>query len=606
MKDKLKNIFCKYPPLSAKGIFIWVIAIFYFKFLLFDLIWASETTFSGFQFPIGYLTKLMFATLLAAPLLAIRRKWYVWTISVLLDIWLIANLMYFRTYFTIIPASSYGLVSNLADFQDSVWESLRWEDIVLPLTTVWLIIAPWKTNTAQVLRNQVKLIGRILALLFFGPAVIVAVYILCKGGFKKAYEDLLYDFSTCGAAVYTIPGAMAYEWVNGSVELTPAVRADIESWLAARPSESYTPPKRDKVPDNCIILLLESFESWQLNTTVEGQELTPRINSLLRDSTTYFAPHILTQVKGARSIDAQLLAHTGLLPVAYGAYSYRFPHNNYMSLDKAWKEKHGSGARSMSFTVDKSVVWNVGVVALGFGYKLFDKHDFILDVKTGPRGRLGDHSLMRQSLAKFDDPMIWNPQGGNLAQIVTYSGHTPFIIPDSLKKVHFSTSIPERLRHYMEVANYTDRAVGDFISAIQSNPRYANTMIVILGDHEGLGADRKDYLKDPIVGKYIDDEWYTPLIVINSPVGGRNDALAGQVDLYPTLLDLLGLWDYSWHGLGQSILDPTRKAAAMHPMKGRVVGDTRSLTPVEKSHLENSYRISDLIIATDYFDKIGK
>ena len=56
---------------------------------------------------------------------------------------------------------------------------------------------------------------------------------------------------------------------------------------------------------------------------------------------------------------------------------------------------------------------------------------------------------------------------------------------------------------------------------------------------------------------------YTPFIVVNSPVGLRYDAVMGQVDMYPTLLNLLHLDDYAWKGIGQSILDPSKAPAAV-------------------------------------------
>ena len=587
-------------PLTAGKVFAWVIAIFYLKFLLFDLLWAFESTFSGFQFPIGYLTKLMFATLLAAPLLVVRSRWYVGIVSVVLDVWLIANLMYCRTYFTVIPAASYGLIGNLADFQDSVWESLRWADILLPITTIWLLVELWPTRLRKVIKGHVGRLGRRLACLFFIPALIVGAEIWWKGGYKSAYEKLMYDFSTCGAAVYTIPGAMSYEWIKGNVELTPEIQNRIDTWLAARPGNSYVAPARDTVPDNCIVLLLESFESWPIGQTIEGQELTPNLNRLLKEPHTFYAPKVLTQAKGARSIDAQLLLHTGLLPVNYGAYSYRFAHNEYPSIDKAWKWQYGDSARAMSFTVDKRTVWNVAVVAQDFGYELFDKPHFRLDVKTGPRKRLGDDSFFRQTIEKITPDDLFPADGHTFLQCVTYSGHSPFIIPDEMKKVHFSNDIPERLRHYMEVINYTDRAVGEFVDALRANPKFDNTMIVILGDHEGLGSARGEYLKNKKMGHLIADEWYTPFIVLNSPVSGRYDGIMGQIDQYPTLLDLLGLDKYPWRGFGQSIFDPTRKDVALHYLKG-ILGDTGSLSADEAAHLRESYDISDLIISTNYF-----
>lgn len=587
-------------PLSGRAVMAVIVATLYFKFLFFDLVWALGSTFSGFQFPIGYLTKLALATLLALPVLWIRRKWYIAALYAVVDLLLIANLMYFRTYFTIIPAGSYLLVGNLADFTDSVWESLRWTDAVFPLAGAVSMAALCRTSLREALRDSARRLSRRMSLwMLAAPMAVVIVYVMCLGGYKKAYDKLMYDYSTCGAAVYTIPGAMAYEWMRGTVELTPQLRTDIDRWIATRPGASYTPP-RLQARDNVVIILCESLESWVFETTVEGQELTPNINALLRDSTTLYAPHVLSQVKGARSIDAQLILHTGLLPVEYGAYSYRFPHNTYHSLDKAWKQKYGNDARVMSFTVDKKTVWNVAIVAQDFGYEIYDKPNFKLDVKTGPRGRLGDSSFLRQSAEKISDPSMWPPHGHTMLQCVTYSGHTPFVIPDELKKVHFSNAIPERLRHYMEVANYTDRAIGDFVRRLKASGQYDNTTIVITGDHEGIGVDRAAFVKNPAVAAWLSPEQYVPLVVLNSPVAGRHEPVMGQVDLYPTLLDLLGLDDYRWRGLGQSILDPGKLPFTINA-QGRFVGDTAGTPKDVLDHQRRMYTVSDLIISADYF-----
>lgn len=589
-------------PMGWKGLMAWTVGMLVFKMLYFDFIWSLGTTFSGFQFPLGYVTKIGLASLLMLPLLWARRRWYVITICVLIDLWLVANLMYFRTYFTIIPASSYGLVGNLADFTDSVWESLRWSDLGFPATTAILIIAIAKTDLRAVITGALRQCSLTLTACVLGSAAITGIYLVCKGGFKAAYLDLMYDYSTCGAAVYTIPGAMCYEIVKGDVELTPEIENRIQIWLDKRPGNRYTAPRRDSVPQNVIILLLESFESWSIGLTVEGQELTPNLNRLLKEEHTFYAPNVLTQVKGARSIDAQLLVHTGLLPISYGAYSYRFVHNEYPSLDKAWKAKYGPESRAASFTVDKKTVWNVAVVASDFGFELYDKPEWRLDEKTGPRGRLGDMSFLRQSLERISDDAFWPRDGHTLLQCVTYSGHSPFVLPEESKKVHFSKSIPERLRNFMAVTEYTDRAIGAFVEGLRNNPKFASTMVVITGDHEGLGAERPAYRRDPIVGSAIDPTWHTPLIVLNSPVSGRYDGTMGQVDIYPTLLDLAGLWDYGWKGLGQSIFDPAFGGTAYSFHKG-MNGNTEALTPEEAQRLRESYDISDLIISTNYFSK---
>lgn len=576
-----------------------IITAFYIHFLAFDLIWACDTTFSGFQFPMGWLNKLLFSTLLALPVLLIRRKWWPVTISILLDLWLIANLMYFRTYYTVIPFTSYALAGNLSDFQASVWESLRWIDLVFPSITAVMTVLLWDTDLRQALRHISRRLKWWLTGFVVVPVLFLTVHTLIKGSYKEAYEDLMYDYSSCGATVYTIPGTWVYEFVSGATELSAEQRADIEQWLEERPARPEL-PYTIEARDNCIIILCESLESWVLETVVDGTEVTPNLNRYLRESNVLYAPKVLSQVMGARSIDAQLILHTGMLPVAYGAYSSRFPHHTYMSLDKAFKEKWGDGARTMSFTVDKRTVWNAGIVAQDFGYDvLLDKPHFELDVKTGPRGRLGDHSFLRQAAEKIENEELWKSGGHTMLQCVTYSGHTPFVIPDSLKAVTFDERYPERIRNYMTVANYTDRAIGAFVDRLRANPKFANTMIVITGDHEGVGVDRAKYVKDKDLARFLSPEQFVPLIVLNSPVSMRYDVVMGQIDLYPTLLDLLGLGDYGWRSLGQSILDPSKPAYAVSPQM-QVVGD-KPADAADYAHRRRAYAISDLMISSDWF-----
>ena len=76
-----------------------------------------------------------------APYVVSRRFWIAVTVLFLADGVLVANLMYCRTYFTAIPLDSYLLAGNLSDFTASVVDSMRWLDILIPLTTVaaWII-----------------------------------------------------------------------------------------------------------------------------------------------------------------------------------------------------------------------------------------------------------------------------------------------------------------------------------------------------------------------------------------------------------------------------------------------------------------------------------
>ncbi len=132
----------------------------------------------------------------------------------LLDFLLIANLMYFRTYYTAIPLNSYGLSGNLADFTGSVIDSLRWYDsLFFPLSTLIAAIIHLRTKTSH-LKRPVR------ALPYVGILVVIicifGTVTLMKGGFSKAYgkyRDKAYLCSS-GPSIYTIFGSLCYDLIG--------------------------------------------------------------------------------------------------------------------------------------------------------------------------------------------------------------------------------------------------------------------------------------------------------------------------------------------------------------------------------------------------------
>lgn len=89
-----------------KTAIIFAVGIF-LTFVAFDVIWCMDTTFASFSFFETYATKII-ATLALAGVYALTRcRWAQIVVMALLDVLLVANLMYFRTYYSAIPASSY-------------------------------------------------------------------------------------------------------------------------------------------------------------------------------------------------------------------------------------------------------------------------------------------------------------------------------------------------------------------------------------------------------------------------------------------------------------------------------------------------------------------
>ena len=580
-----------------KTAIIFAVGIF-LTFVAFDVIWCMDTTFASFSFFETYATKII-ATLALAGVYALTRcRWAQIVVMALLDVLLVANLMYFRTYYSAIPASSYLEAGNLADFKASVTDSLRWADIVLPLITIATAVMAFRYKTTK--RQPLTAVLKWWAAPLAGFALLLTGVNLCKGGFHKSLRSVRQSAYLCSAdaPIFSVFGCIWYDITDAAEPITPEKQAEIERWLASQPKHQPANSVTEK-RSNLLIVFAESLESWVLEKKVDGKEITPCLNRLLKEKSTLYAPNVLTQVKGGRSIDAQLMICSGLLPLMSGTYSSLYYDNTFYTIQKAMRGlKH---SRSYLLTIDKVSTWNQGAVARSFGTDtIISYHDFKMTEAFGTHKRIGDASFFQQCREKIERGEVWKPGESVYMQFVTYSGHAPFKLPDHLRTITFPASIPEKAADYMTTAHYTDKAIGDFVAYLKMLPQYKETIVVIVGDHEGLASYRQELVGNPACRGLVSDKQLTPFIVLNSPVGMRYDKFMGQIDIYPTLLNLMQLDAYRWHGLGQSILDPRKQGVAV----GSVMNVEGTGSDKEVERLKEAHTVSDYMLRYDWLKRL--
>lgn len=580
-----------------KTAIIFAVGIF-LTFVAFDVIWCMDTTFASFSFFETYATKII-ATLALAGVYALTRcRWAQIVVMALLDVLLVANLMYFRTYYSAIPASSYLEAGNLADFKASVTDSLRWADIVMSLITIATAVMAFRYKTTK--RQPLTAVLKWWAAPLAGFALLLTGVNLCKGGFHKSLRSVRQSAYLCSAdaPIFSVFGCIWYDITDAAEPITPEKQAEIELWLASQPKHQPADSVTEK-RSNLLIVFAESLESWVLEKKVDGKEITPCLNRLLKEKSTLYAPNVLTQVKGGRSIDAQLMICSGLLPLMSGTYSSLYYDNTFYTLQKAMRGlKH---SRSYLLTIDKVSTWNQGAVARSFGTDtIISYHDFKMTEAFGTHKRIGDASFFQQCREKIERGEVWKPGESVYMQFVTYSGHAPFKLPDHLRTITFPASIPEKAVDYMTTAHYTDKAIGDFVAYLKTLPQYKETIVVIVGDHEGLASYRQELVGNPACRGLVSDKQLTPFIVLNSPVGMRYDKFMGQIDIYPTLLNLMQLDAYRWHGLGQSILDPRKQGVAV----GSVMNVEGTGSDKEVERLKEAHTVSDYMLRYDWLKRL--
>lgn len=502
--------------------------------------------------------------------------------------------MYCRTYFNAIPLHSYKLIGNLSDFTSSVTDSFDWYYIFLPLVSI-VGYAFYSFN-----RNISRKLPSIGLYVFYcvGLGIIVWASDAVRGGTYKKIQWLS-EYTTLASTVtpiYSLGGFLYYDYQRSNETLTSKEIEEVRDWLETH--KKFTDPYWNdsirlnrKETQNLVLILWESLESWPIGLEVEGQEITPNLNKLLKDSSTFYAPNIVTQVGPGRSIDGQLMAVTGLLPMKNQVYAYNAVLNKYFSLEKAFSE---AGGKSYQLTGDKPYTWNQAPVTKSFGVDtLIHSEKFIHDEFVGKR--LSDGSLLRQITAKLQAGEIWPENEKAMLVVVTNSSHHPFKLPEKFKTLKLKKEYPEIVINYLNAIHYTDSSLSGLIEYLKNRSDRENTMIVITGDHEGLTFDRRQAIADPRSRQFVDSLQHTPMIILNSPVAGKFENQMGQADIYSSILDLLNLKDYEWRGMGVSIFDPDHPGFAVGSA-GEVIKGDKPIDPDWLKHLKEGREISDRIL----------
>ena len=302
---------------------------------------------------------------------------------------------------------------------------------------------------------------------------------------------------------------------------------------------------------------------------------------MTQDTTELSYKKVLTQIKDGRSSDAQVLINTGLLPLISGAASVIYGSSNtYPSLPKALKKK---GYVSIILTCDNKTVWNQEAAARNYGFDRFYER-----MDNGHMRPESDHYLFTNSL-----PILQKLHHPFYAQLVTFSGHDP--IETEFESSLRQADIPNRkVMNYLIITQYVDHCIQEFITSLRDAGLYDNSIIVIVGDHDSI-ISRNLYEGRP--ERSLEDR-FIPLFILNAPLKAETDKVIAQSDIYPSLLDLMGLADYPFPGLGESVFRNLCNCAVN--WDGKWVGDNTD-DSVRQARFE-MWRISDILLRSNFFE----
>jgi phosphoglycerol transferase MdoB-like AlkP superfamily enzyme len=191
-----------------------------------------------------------------------------------------------------------------------------------------------------------------------------------------------------------------------------------------------------------------------------------------------------------------------------------------------------------------------------------------------PYARQQDRPVFRAAAARIRE--LGRSGRPFLAGIVSISNHTPFISREPGLDIAGRRTPAERI---LNTTRYTDDVLREFIGAIELEPWFRRTIIVIVGDHGfNLGEHRTPSGQ---LSLYRESVWVPLLILADHPRlrRGRSASPATLLDVAPTVADLIGISEpVPWQG--HSLLGKSGGTAIAFAQRGWRLAEDRGWSVV--------------------------
>jgi phosphoglycerol transferase MdoB-like AlkP superfamily enzyme len=316
------------------------------------------------------------------------------------------------------------------------------------------------------------------------------------------------------------------------------------------------PPTRPRAePYNLVVFLQESLGAEYVGT-LGGHPLTPELDALAKEGlllTNLYA----TGTRTVRGIEAVVC---GFPPTPGDAMLKRgLAQTGFFTLAELLRRR---GYATEFFYGGASNFDNMGGFFLNNGFdRVYDEPTFPTDAFRGTWG-VSDEDLVRKANATFvahgDRPFF--------ALMLSTTNHPPFEYPPGRIQ---PSGPPDTLHNAIRFADY---AIGELFRLAKREEYFRRTVFLVVADHDTrvYGADLVPISKFHIPG----------LIIAPGLEPRRWDVLASQIDLAPTLLDVMGL-------------------DVEHPMPGRDLLAVPDGTPgraIMQYDMTNAYRVGDHVV----------
>lgn len=325
----------------------------------------------------------------------------------------------------------------------------------------------------------------------------------------------------------------------------------------AKPNKKYFGKAKGK---NIIIIHLESFQQFLIGMKVNGQEVTPFLNSLYNDKNTIGFDNFYHEVGQGKTSDAETMLESGLFGLPEGSFFTSLgTDNTFQAAPAILGQKEGY--TSAVFHGNIGSFWSRNDVYKNMGYDYFFDESYFNQETPNSAMQYGlKDKLMLSESVKYLEQL----QQPFYAKFITVTNHYPFQLPEEDATSDFTKPDTDNttVNGYFETAHYLDNSLKEFFQYLKDSGIYDNSMIVLYGDHYGLSNSQNPALA-PLLGANADD-WNdfdnaqlqkVPFMIhMKGLKGGINHTYGGEIDVLPTILHMAGINTKPYIEMGTDLL----------------------------------------------------
>lgn len=487
-----------------------------------------------------------------------KSYWIMVIIDFLLSLWLFSNILYYREFSDFLSTS---IIKTSGSTSDNLGKSIagitKGTDFLVFLDVVIIVLLiAFKVFKIDVRRLKLK-----ISLLIEGLAVVLIGTNLTmaqkdRPGLLTRTFDNNYIVKYLGLNSFAVYDGV--KTVQSNAIMAKANHSDlktVQSYIKKNyiaPNPEYYGVAKNK---NVLVIHLESFQQFLIDYKWHGKEVTPNLNKLYHANDTISFDNFFNQVGQGKTSDAEMMLENSIFGLQSGSAMSSYGTSNTFESAPAILGQQ-AGYTSAVMHGGAGSFWNRDNAYKSFGYDYFMPLSYYQNKKGYYLGYgIKDKLFFDQSI-KYIEHL---PQPFYL-KMITVTNHYPYDLDKKNQSIDKTDTGDKTVDGYVQTAHYLDEAIGELMSYLKKSGLEKNTLIMLYGDHYGISGNHHkasaQLLNKDSFNNFDNLQFQRVPLMFYMPglKGGINHTYGGEIDVRPTLFNLLGINDQNMIQFGHSLL----------------------------------------------------